>query len=87
MEQLIRKQGGSAIITLAPEYLEVLGLTVGSRVDVGVNNGALLIVPSVGRKTRALKYSMADLIGDFEGKLPKLDNWDDMPAVGRETPL
>lgn len=87
MEQLIRKQGGSAIITVAPEYLETLGLYIGSKVNITINNGGLFIVPKDKPKKRALKYSLHDLLGDFTGHLGTVDEWDNMPAVGRESPL
>ena len=43
----LRKVGGSVMLTVPPALLELLKLGVGAAVDIGVENGRLIVQPRV----------------------------------------
>ena len=42
----LRKVGGSVMLKVPPALLDILGLRVGARVDIAVENGRLIVEPS-----------------------------------------
>ena len=41
----LRKVGGSVMLAVPPALLDVLELRVGARVDIGIENGRLIVAP------------------------------------------
>lgn len=79
----LRKVGGSAMLAIPPEMLEIMSVSVGAVFDVSVENGALVARPAKP------KYSLKQLLD--EEKAAGIDpmaetdrQWLDMPPVGRE---
>lgn len=57
----IRKQGGAAVITLPVYVLKTLNLRVGQRLQVSVEQDALVARPMVEKKPRA-RYTLSELL-------------------------
>jgi antitoxin ChpS len=75
----LRAIGGSISVTLPRQMLRSLGLEAGSRVDVAMEDGRLILSPARPR------YSLDDLLkGMRRGDMPAAGGWDTMPPVGRE---
>lgn len=78
----LRAVGGSIVMAIPKRVLELLGLHVGSQVNVNVKNGQLLIVPKV--KPR---YALSELIAqcDFSQPISQEEReWLDITPVGLE---
>ena len=75
----LRAIGGSVSVTLPRQMLRALGLEAGSRVDVAMEDGRLILSPARPR------YSLDVLLkGMRRGDMPAAEGWDTMPPVGRE---
>ena len=55
----IRRQGGAAVVTLPPHVLSELGVEVGSKLDLAVEQGHLVARPVSPRSRR---YALAELL-------------------------
>ena len=78
----LRKVGGSVMLAVPPVLLDVLHLSAGSRVDLTVDNGRLVVEPR-GRP----RYTLAALLAasDYsQPQPPEEREWVDAPAAGRE---
>ena len=78
----LRKVGGSVMLAVPPVLLDVLELRAGATVDIGVEDGRLVVVP----KTRPA-YSLRELLAqcDDSGSVGDEDrSWLDAKPVGRE---
>lgn len=83
----VRKQGGAAIMTIPSDVLRLLDVGVGSKLQLEVENGALLVRPANEPKRR--RYTLDELLkGCTPAKMKRLREetaWvDEIPAVGRE---
>lgn len=54
----VRKQAGAAIVTIPAEVLEMLHITVGSKLEFNVSDGVVTVRPTVRRKG----YPLLDLL-------------------------
>ena len=78
----LRKVGGSVMLAVPPALLDVLNLGVGARVDIGVQDGRLIVAP----KTRP-SYSLEELLAQCDDTTPADDGdraWLDAAPVGNE---
>lgn len=78
----LRKVGGSVMLAVPPAILETLDLSVGSPVGVHVENGCLVVDPSIRPR-----YSLTELLAASDYPQPQLAEdreWVDAPNVGRE---
>ncbi len=78
----LRKVGGSVMLAVPPALLDVLQLTAGARVDIGIENGRLIVAP----KTRP-NYSLAELLAECNPTEATDDDdraWLDAKPVGNE---
>ena len=78
----LRKVGGSIMLAVPPAILDLLKLGVGSKVDVDVQDGRLVIEPEA-RPT----YSLDDLLAQCDETAPASAEdraWVDAKPVGRE---
>jgi antitoxin ChpS len=64
MNSTIRRQGGAAVMTIPPAFLELLDLEIGSEVELSVESGELVAKP-VGHSVRK-RYSAAELLKGAE---------------------
>lgn len=78
----LRSVGGSVIMAIPKRILELVHLQVGSRVDIDVQQGQLVVIPQ-----RKKRYTLSDLLAQCDSSLPITDEereWVDAPAVGLE---
>lgn len=78
MKLNIQKWGNSAAVRLPASMLAQLGIHVGDSFEVEIANGAATL------RVAKPKYRLADLMAGMPDGLPRVEGWDDMPAVGRE---
>ena len=78
----LRKVGGSVMLAVPPALLDVLNLGVGAKVDIGVEDGRLIVTPRARPR-----YSLEELIAQCDDTAPDDDGdraWLDAPPVGNE---
>jgi len=78
----LRKVGGSIMLAVPPDLLDLLNLGVGTKVDIDVENGRLVVAP----RSRP-RYSLNELLAQCdENETPSSEDraWIDGKAVGKE---
>lgn len=78
----LRSVGGSVVMAIPKRILELVSLQVGSRVDIDVQQGRLIVVPQPKKR-----YTLSELLAQCTPSLPVTDEereWLDAPAVGLE---
>ena len=78
----LRKVGGSVMLAVPPALLDLLKLGVGAKVDIGVENGRLIVEQKV-RPT----YTLDELLAQCdESDTPSDEDraWTDANPVGKE---
>jgi antitoxin ChpS len=78
----LRKVGGSVMLTVPPSLLDILHLKAGATVGLAVDNGRLVVEPSVRPR-----YSLDDLLAQCDAQVeltPQEKAWLDAPTVGNE---
>lgn len=78
----LRQSGGSVIVSLPKAFLDLLGLRADARVDIGVEDHKIVIVPqSRGRIGLEARLAMCDFSKPISAEERE---WLDAPAVGDE---
>ncbi len=78
----LRKVGGSVMLAVPPALLDVLNLRAGARVDIGIEDGRLVVAP----RTRP-SYSLVELLAQCDETAGPADAdraWLDAGPVGNE---
>ena len=78
----LRKVGGSVMLAVPPALLDLLNIGPGARVDLGIEDGRLIVAP----RTRPI-YSLGELLAQCDAGAPADDrdrDWLDAPRVGNE---
>lgn len=78
----LRSVGGSIVMAIPKRILELVQLQAGSRVDIDVQQGQLIVSPQ-----RKKRYTLSELLAQCNSSLPLRDEeheWLDVPAVGLE---
>lgn len=78
----LRKVGGSVMLAVPPAILDLLSLAVGAKVDIGVENGRMILEPR-----RRPSYTLDELLAQCEetGTPANEDRaWLDAGPVGSE---
>lgn len=78
----LRSVGGSIVMAIPKRILELVQLQAGSRVDIDVQQGQLIVIPQ-----RKKRYTLAELLAQCNPSLPLTSEereWLDAPAVGLE---
>ena len=78
----LRKVGGSVMLAVPPALLDLLSLRVGAKVDIGVENGRLVV-----EARKRPSYSLDELLAQCEETdAPSTEDraWLDAKAVGNE---
>ena len=77
----LRKVGGSVMLAVPPALLELLNLQAGAQVNIGIDEGRLVVVP----RTRP-RYALEELLGQCDPRAPDDGDrdWLDSPPVGNE---
>lgn len=82
MLQTLRRAGGSLVMTVPKAFIEQNHLQEGSQVELSLEGSRMTIEAPTKRR-----YKLEDLLAEMpEGKLPKVEGWDNTPAVGLEVP-
>lgn len=79
MRQILRRAGGSLVMTVPKTFIEQNHLLEGSQVELSVE-GSLMTVNAPRRP----RYKLKDLLAEMPGKLPRVEGWDEIKPVGRE---
>ena len=78
----LRKVGGSVMLAVPPALLDLLKLGAGAKVDIGVEDGRLIVAP----RTRP-SYSLDELLAQCDENAPVDDGdraWLEAKPVGNE---
>ena len=78
----LRKVGGSVMLAVPPALLDLLNLRAGARVDIGIEDGRLVVAPRTGPS-----YSLDELLAQCDETAGPNDGdraWLDAGPVGRE---
>ena len=78
----LRKVGGSVMLAVPPALLDVLELRAGARVDIGIEEGRLIVVPR-----RRPSYTLDELLAQCDETAPVDDGdraWFGARPVGNE---
>jgi antitoxin ChpS len=78
----LRTVGGSTVIAIPKQLLEMVQLRAGSKVEINVEQGHLVVIPQKKRR-----YMLSDLIAQCDPSLPlkvEEQEWLEIPAVGLE---
>ncbi|MBK8815029.1 MAG: antitoxin [Methylococcaceae bacterium] len=78
----LRTVGGSIVIAIPKRLLEMVQLQAGSKVDINVEQGHLVVIPQKKRR-----YMLSDLLAQCDHSLPltvEEQEWLETPAVGLE---
>jgi antitoxin ChpS len=78
---ILRKVGGSVMMTVPPAMLEQLNLAAGATVGIDVEDGRLIV------HSRKPKYTVEELLAGYDPELHRTEEdreWLESPPVGRE---
>ncbi len=78
----LRKVGGSVMLAVPPALLDVLNLGVDAKVDIGVEDGSLIVAPRARPS-----YSLEELLAQYDDTAPDDEGdraWLDAAPVGNE---
>lgn len=81
MFQTLRKAGGSLVMTVPKAFIDQNGLGEGSQVKLHLLGNKM----TVEAPTRP-RYNLAELMAEMKQGLPRVEGWDEIPAVGLENP-
>ena len=79
---ILRKVGGSVMITLPPAFLEALQIKAGSTVGMTIEDGQLVVKPQNRRR-----HTLSELLAECNPHAPLTEEdkeWLEAPAVGNE---
>jgi antitoxin ChpS len=79
MLQSLRRAGGSLVMTVPKVFIEQNGLLDGSQVELHLTGNTMTVAAPLRPR-----YTLAALMAEMPDGLPRVDGWDDMPAVGLE---
>lgn len=78
----LRTVGGSVVIAIPKRLLELVQLKAGSKVEINVQQGRLIVIPQ-----KKKRYKLSELLAQCDPSLPlsaEEQEWADAPAVGLE---
>ena len=81
----LRTVGNSVAVVIPKQWLDVLHLQAGSKVELALDGNRLTLQPQP-KKARK-KYKLAELLAQCDPNAPypeELKEWDNMSSVGRE---
>lgn len=73
MLQILRKAGGSLVMTVPKAFIDQNGLSEGSQVELQLQ-GKKMTVEALTRR----RHKLADLMNEMPEGLPKVEGWDEM---------
>jgi antitoxin ChpS len=78
----LRTVGGSVVIAIPKRILELVQLQAGSKVEINVQEGHLIVIPQ-----KKKRYTLSELLAQCDSSSPlsaEEQEWLDAPAVGLE---
>ncbi|MDQ5770256.1 MAG: AbrB/MazE/SpoVT family DNA-binding domain-containing protein [Candidatus Thiothrix sulfatifontis] len=81
----LRTVGNSVAVVIPKQWLSMLGLEAGAKVEMSIEGGKLTLQPKSA--TRRKKYKLADLLSKCDPSAPiptAVTEWDNLPATGNE---
>ena len=78
----LRRVGGSVMLAVPPALLDLLKLRAGARVDIGIEDGRLIVAPRIRPS-----YSLDELLARCDDNAPADDGdraWLEARPVGNE---
>lgn len=78
----LRAVGGSIVMAIPKRILELVHLQAGSRVEIDVRQGQLVVIPQ-----RKKRYTLSELLAQCDASMPLTvedRDWLDAPAAGLE---
>ncbi len=78
----LRRVGGSVMLAVPPALLDLLRLRAGARVDIGIEDGRLIVAPRIRPS-----YSLDELLAQCDATAPADDGdraWLEAKPVGNE---
>ncbi|SEA76626.1 MAG: AbrB/MazE/SpoVT family DNA-binding domain-containing protein [Candidatus Thiothrix putei] len=81
----LRTVGNSVAVVIPKQWLTLLGLEAGAKVELSLDDGKLTLQPKTAARRK--KYKLADLLAKCDPSAPiptAVTEWDNMPAVGNE---
>ncbi|QTR47770.1 AbrB/MazE/SpoVT family DNA-binding domain-containing protein [Thiothrix litoralis] len=81
----LRTVGNSVAVVIPRQWLSMLGLEAGAKVELSVEGGKLTLQPKAAARRK--KYKLADLLAKCDPSAPiptAVTEWDNMPAAGNE---
>lgn len=78
----LRTVGGSIVIAIPKRLLEMVQLRAGSKVEINVEQGHLVVIPQ-----KKKRYQLSELLAQCDPSLPlttEEQEWLETPAVGLE---
>ena len=78
----LRTVGGSVVIAIPKRLLELVQLQAGSKVEINVQEGHLIVIPQ-----KKKRYTLSELLAQCDPSLPlsaEEQEWLEAPAVGLE---
>ena len=78
----LRTVGGSVVIAIPKRLLELVQLQAGSKVEINVQEGHLIVIPQ-----KKKRYKLSELLAQCDPSLPlsaEEQEWLDAPEVGLE---
>lgn len=79
MLQSLRRAGGSLVMTIPKAFIEQNALFDGSQVELNLA-GKTMTVQAMPKR----RYKLADLMAEMPDGLPRVEDWEETPAVGLE---
>lgn len=79
MRQILRKAGGSLVMTVPKAFIDQNGLGEGSQVELHLRGSKM----TVEAPTRP-RYKLSDLLAEMPDGLPRIEGWEKMIPVGLE---
>ena len=79
----LRSVGGSVVIAIPKRLLELVQLQAGSKVEINVQHGHLIVIPQ-----KKKRYKLSELLAQCDYSLPlatEEQEWLNAPAVGLES--
>jgi antitoxin ChpS len=78
----LRTVGGSVVMAIPKQLLELVHLQAGSKVEITIEQGHLVVIPQ-----KKKRYTLAELVAQCNDPLPlttEEQDWLDSPACGLE---
>lgn len=81
MYQILRRAGGSLVMTIPQAFVEQNNLPEGSQVKLTLLGSKMTVITP-----QKLRNNLEELMREMTDGLPMVEGWDERPAVGQKMP-